>query len=662
MNSHQRWTSLAVCIALTAISWFVFGQTLGHGFINLDDPAYVVKNPHVVRGLTRSGIVWAFTHIHASNWHPVTWISHMLDCQLYGINPWGHHLTNLCLHTATAIGLFLILQRLTAALWPSAFVAAIFAFHPLRVESVAWISERKDVLSALFFVLTVGAYLRYARAASPFGRYSLVILLFGIGLLCKPMLVTTPFILFLLDYWPLRRLAPAAESRTTDMVTLSRLIFEKLPLIALSIAVCVVTIVGQRVSAQPLMKLPLSVRLGNAALSYVTYIRDTFWPSNLAPLYPFDPTAVRLGTVLLALLLLSGVSAFVWVLRERRYLVTGWVWYLIMLVPVIGILQAGEQARADRYTYLPQIGLAIMVTWGVADLCQRSRLARFIAAGGSALILTLLALFARSQTLHWRDSETLWRYTLLHTRNNGFAHRYLGQALYAAGRQDEAIVEFQQSLQIDERKDMAHVNLGLTLLESGRTEDAIRHFETALLLNPNCSDAHANLGMVMLELGRPQDSLEHLEKALQIEPDFATAHYNLGNTLLRMGRVNEAISHYRAAIDLDPADLAALNNMAWILATWPEQSARDGAKAVESAERADGMARGSEPLIKATLAAAYAECGRFDDAVKAAQSASELALSRGNRQLAAAIQAQMKSYLAGAPIRNAPPGSTPRGD
>ena len=418
---NDRWLVPGICIFLAAITFAVFGQTLRHEFVNYDDDVYVYENPEVSRGLTLQGIVWAFTHVHSSNWHPLTWISHMLDCQLYGLSPGGHHLTNILLHTATAILLFLVLRRMSGALWRSTFVAAVFAIHPLRVESVAWVAERKDVLSGVFFMLTIGAYVRYvqkqsrvepsslrfaapesrgssANSSSPGPRlwtldYCLVLLFFALGLMCKPMLVTLPFVLLLLDYWPLGRVAggewrvtrfgaqvPQLHPECLGLIS-QPLLLEKPPLFGLAVASGVVTIFAQTGAIQSFEHVSLPLRMGNALMSYVDYLGQMFWPAGLAVLYPFTAGGVGVSGVVLSLVLLAGISAGVFVLRRRPYFLTGWLWYLLMLVPVIGIVQVGAQARADRYTYLPQIGLYVLLTWAAADLCAGWRHRRAVLGG-----------------------------------------------------------------------------------------------------------------------------------------------------------------------------------------------------------------------------------------------------------------------------------------
>lgn len=609
----DRWLVVGVCVFLAAITWLAFGQTRAFQFINFDDNEYVFKNAQVARGLTMEGFVWAFTHVYAANWHPLTWLSHMVDCQLYGLNPGGHHLTNVVLHGTTAMLLFLVLRNMTGALWRSAFVAAVFAIHPLRVESVAWVAERKDVLSGVFFILTIGAYVRYARQPSGL-RYGLVMLLFALGLMCKPMLVTLPLVLLALDYWPLNRFAVSGENRHS----LRRLIVEKLPLLALALGSSLATVFAQKVALQPLATVSLMVRVGNAFISCLVYLYQAFWPSCLAALYPFAIDQVRIADVLLAVVALGAISAAVFFFRNRRYLVTGWLWYLIMLGPVIGILQVGSQAHADRYTYLPHIGLYLLLTWAAADLLERWRHQRVVAGLVSLSVLLALTLAARTQASHWQNSETLWRRALACTSRNAGAEQNLGQAIH----------------------------------EKGNLDDAIVHFQNALRIDPNQASVHSALGVALLEAGRADQSVAHLKKAVDIDPNDGDAHYNFGNTLLQIGRAKEAVAEYSRALEINPDDTEAQNNLAWVLATCPDADVRNGIRAVALAERADSLTSKKSPVISATLAAAYAEAGRLDDAVKAAQRALQLAMSEGNQSRANSIRAQIELYRSGRAFRD----------
>jgi tetratricopeptide (TPR) repeat protein len=576
---NDRWLVLGVCLFLAAITLIVFAQTVHHDFFDYDDNVYVYENAPVAGGLTLPGVLWAFTHVHSSNWHPLTWISHMLDCQLYGLNPGGHHLTSVLLHTATAIMLFLVLRRMTGFLWRSAFVAAVFAIHPLRVESVAWVAERKDVLSGLFFMLTLWAYVRYVQGPSgvesrgpgapampaPDHRrsirdYGLVLLFFALGLMCKPMLVTLPFVLLLLDYWPLHRFSqPGGRSIPW------RLIGEKIPLLALSGAACVTTLFAQAGARTPLGQLSLPLRVGNAVISYVTYLGQMFWPSGLAVLYPFSLKDVGAVAVMLSLVVLAGISTGVLLLRRRPYLLTGWLWYLIMLVPVIGIVWVGTQSRADRYTYLPQIGLYLMLTWAAADLGASWRHRRLVLGSGATIILAALIFCAHQQTSYWRNSETLWTHTLACTADNIIGHNNLGNELTRQGELDEAIAHYQTALQIKPDYAEAHYNLAEALVKKGGVDEAIFHYETALRIDPGYFDACNNLGNAFMRTGRGDEAIAHYQRALQIQPDSAGAHVNLGNALFGQGRMDEAIAHYRRALQINPDFALAHYNLSKVL-------------------------------------------------------------------------------------------------
>ena len=721
-NKRARTQGLVVglCIFLAAITWVVFGQTLRHDFLNYDDNRYVYENPEVTRGLTIHGIVWAFTNRHANNWHPLTSISHMLDCQLFGLNPGGHHFVNVFLHTVAVILLFLVLRAMTGSIWRSAFVAAVFAVHPLRVESVAWISERKDVLSAVFFMLTLGAYARYARQPS-LGRYVAMSILFALGLMSKPMLVTVPFVLLLLDYWPLGRFAGRGTNR--------RLIFEKIPLLLLSIALCTVTLWAQTRGMVGVEKLPLVLRVNNALVTCVIYLQQMIWPVRLAVFYPHPEDSLQLWEVALAVGVLAIITTGAIALRHRfAYLITGWFWYLVMLAPVIGIIQVGSQAHADRYTYLPHIGLYLAVTWAASDaLAFRPHRKRILDAL-AVLAIATLSWRAWIQTSYWRNSESLWLHTLAVTSENPVAHNSFGILLLRQDRVNEAIDQFQRALNIDPtygdahnnlsvaltRKGLpdeaiahlrmfltsypeeakAHYNLGNALLQKGELNDAIAAYEKALSIQSNYAEARYNLGIAFQQSGRIDEAIAQYQKALQDKPDYAEAYYMLGNNLLVKGRIDEAIESYQQALRIRadypqvqnniglalmqkgrPSEaiahwektlqirsdfVDALNNLGWVLATYPEASIRNGARAVALAERAYQLSGDKKPAILRTLAAAYAESGRFTEAMDIAQRGLELAKTQGNSVLASIFEGDIALYQANAPVRTAPqPGNYP---
>ncbi len=606
---HDRWTVLVVCLVLAAITWVVFGQTLGHEFVNYDDELYVADNPAALDGLNLKGIVWAFTHNVNDNWTPLTVISHMLDCQFYGLQAGGHHFTSVLLHTASVIVLFLVLKRMTAALWRSAFVAAVFAIHPLHVESVAWIAERRDVLSGLFFMLTLGAYAGYVRHSWSLGRYLMVVLMLALGLLSKPMVVTLPFVLFLLDYWPLKRF-----TQPGGRLVPWRLIAEKVPLLALSGAACVATLFAQK---EAIVSLPLSVRIGNALVSYVAYLGQMIYPAGLAVLYPHPGSGLALWKIIAAFVLLLAISAGALAARRKRpWFLFGWLWYLGMLIPAVGLIQSGLRAQADRYTYLPQVGLYLLLTWAAADLCAGWRHRRGVLGGLSTIILVALIFCAREQTAYWRNSELLWTHTLACTSDNFIAQN----------------------------------NLGNALLQKGNVDDAMVHYQKALQIKPDYAEAHNNLGIALFRKGSVDEAIAHFQKALQIKPDFAEAQNNLGNALLKKGSVAEAIVHYQKALQIKPDFAEAQNNLAWVLATCPQASLRDGNQAVALAQRANQLTGDGNPVVLGTLVAAYAEAGRFPEAVATAERALQLAGTQSNPALADALRSQLKLYQAGLPF------------
>jgi tetratricopeptide (TPR) repeat protein len=546
----QHWRVPAVCLVLAAITFAVFGQTLRHEFIGFDDNEYVYDNRMVAGGLTLKGFIWAFTHVHSNNWHPLTWLSHMVDCQLYGLHPGGHHLTNVLLHIATVIALFLVLRQMTGAFWRSAFVAAVFGIHPLRVESVAWVSERKDVLSGLFFMLTIGAYVRYARHPWSWGRYGLVVLLFAMGLMCKPMLVTLPLVLLLLDYWPLRRVESAGK-----------LAMEKLPLLALSAASCAATLLAQTKAMMPTESFSLPLRFANALVACKVYLDQMVHPAGLAVFYPF-PHVLSLRKAALAGALLAGLSVLAWAGRRKQpWLLMGWLWYLVMLLPVAGIIQVGEQAHADRYTYLPQIGIYMAVTWLAAEWGAKWGMGRMALGGLMTAILAVLMVCAWKQTAYWQNSEVLASRALACTRDNYIAHLILGNAFVEKGRVDEGIAQFQQALQIKPAFVKARNNLGNALLRKGKVDEAIAQYQEALKIKPNLTEAHFNLGDALFQKGRADEAISQFQQALEINPGYAEARNNLGRTLCQKGRVDEGIAQFQQALEINPAFVEARNNL-----------------------------------------------------------------------------------------------------
>jgi tetratricopeptide (TPR) repeat protein len=742
-NSNKQWTVLIVCIFLAVAVFAVFGRTIRYDFVNYDDEDYFFGNPHVETGLSWHNAAWAFQIGYAANWHPLTWLSLMLDAQLFGRGAAGPHFTNVLLHAANSILLFLLLRRLTGALWPCALVAALFAIHPVHVESVAWISERKDVLSGFFFLLTLGAYARYMEETHIAGlrsrfHYGLALVLFACGLMSKPMLVTLPMVLLVLDYWPLQRLTPGLFLRR---------VVEKLPFFALSAISCFMTLWAQKTAIAQIAALSLGARIGNAMLSGCIYLRQLFVPTSLAAFYPYQQNDFFPWECALAFLFLASITVGVIVLRKRvPYLLAGWSWYLGMLVPVIGLVQVGGQAHADRYFYLPLIGIAIMMAWAAKDLAAWRHQCRpifwAVALGGLAALL----ICAGIQTTYWRNSETLWRHALACTVGNYEANSDLGNALYGQGRVVEAIGYFETALAINPNCMGAHNNLGIALVKQGRVAEAISHYQRALEIRPNNAEVHINLGNALATEGKTEEAIEHFKeairlnpgraeayndwgavllahgrndeaveqfqkavqvdpnyaevennlgsalaeqrqiteavahyrKAIQIKPDYANAHYNLANVLAAEGQLDEAVEHYQRAVELmpaynharyqlavllgsrgkwadavmefkkilelDPKHVPALNNLAWLLATCPDASIRNGSEAVALAKQSLQFAGGNHPEVLDTLAAAYAEGGDFDEAVTTAESAKNRALNQNSPALAEAIQTRITLY------------------
>ncbi len=551
-----------VCLVLAIIVWLAFGQALHGDFVSYDDGDYVYENPHVTQGLTVSGIEWAFSHVHAANWHPLTTISHMLDCQFYGLQPWGHHLTNILLHAAAAILLFLALRKLTKtsgtssnAFWASAFVAALFAIHPLRVESVAWISERKDVLSGIFFMLALMAYAGYVRSERrPIGKYLTVVVLFVFGLLSKPTLVTFPFVLLLLDYWPLGRFT----SRSWPIVR--GLAVEKIPLFVLSAASCVVTVFAQRKAFDTGLSLNIAERVGNALVSYVTYIGQMIYPVRLAVLYPYGQLKIPL--VILGAVFLLTISAVFFIYRRRYpFLLVGWLWYLGVLIPMIGLVQVGQQPRADRYTYLSQIGLYIVIVWGVARTIAHWRWRRAAVTVLGLVTLIALSLTSRAQTAYWRNSQLLWEHAIGTTSGNYVAHDNLGTVFLKQKRPDAAIVQFQKAIAIKPDFEDPYVSGGSALMLLGQIDQAIDYYKKALELRPASAEDWSNLATAQLKKGEIAEAIADDKKAIALEPDSAELQFNLGFALANNLQWAEAINHYQAAIRIQPNESKFHNNL-----------------------------------------------------------------------------------------------------
>ena len=755
---------MVVCLLIALITAGVYWPVAKQGFINFDDPDYVSGNPRVQAGLTLGSVQWAFTSFYASNWHPLTWLSHMLDCQIYGLRPGGHHVTSLLLHVVNSLLLFGLLKRLTGAFWRSALVAALFALHPLHVESVAWVSERKDVLSAFFFMLTLWAYARYAEVQSPKSKvqslnsgvwYVAALVLFALGLMSKPMLVTLPFVLLLLDYWPLGRFQlstatpplPAAAQRST----LRRLAVEKIPFFALSALSCVLTFLVQRAcgAMTPLAKTPFELRVANALVAYARYLGKTFWPAKLAVFYPYSPLSVDSWQVMgAALLLLIATVAIVLAARKQPCLLIGWLWFLGTLVPVIGLVQVGKQALADRYAYLPHIGLFILIVWGAAAIVARLRRPRLISVVAAGLAVTGCGIITSHQLSYWRDTKTLFQHAVAVTSRNFVAYAVVGNALVEEGKLPEAIEQCRKSLEIapdypeahntlgniygkqgkydeaiasyrsaatdlsyaDPRNGMADIlikqgkfaeaeaqcrealqlapmhlpamfSLATALHKQGKLDEAAEYYRRILELKPDLFTPRRYLGNILVAQGKPDQAIPQLLMALKIQPQDADTHVVLGVVLLDKNRIDEATAQFLEATRLQPTNALAnyqlalihqsrketsatidcyrkalqaqpdwpesLNNLAWILAANRDATLRNGAEAVVLAERACKLTDYKEGLFVGTLADAYAEAGRFPEAVSAAEKARSVALAAGQKEIAQKNQELLELYRTG---------------
>jgi Flp pilus assembly protein TadD len=547
----------AVYLALALVTLAVYWPVSRHEFINLDDQEYITFNPHVISGLTLTNVAWAFKTTEAANWHPLTWISHMADCSLYGVKPAGHHLTNLFFHIADTLLLFLLLMQLTGALWRSFFVAAFFAWHPLHVESVAWAAERKDVLSAFFWMLTLIAYVRYAtlsKIQNPKSKvfYVLALFLFACGLMSKPMVVTLPFVLLLLDFWPLKRMANG-EWRTANIKTL---LVEKIPFFALAIAGSVVTYVVQK-SAGAVWSagaVPFQSHLANALLSYIRYISKTFCPVNMAVLYPYHShfsTGLAVGA---ALVLAFWTGLFLWRARQNPYLIVGWLWFLGTLVPAIGLVQVGSQSMADRYMYLPSIGLFIIVTWGLNDFLNSRPQWRkpVVCAGGLALAGCLVC--TGVQLGYWQNSIKLFRHTIEVTTYNYSVFNALGGALEEAGQKDEALLCYAESVQIEDHYPPAQYNLGMALLSRGAFDKACEHLSVAVKLVPEDAGARYSYGTALMNDGKLDAAAAQLTEAIRLRADFPDAQTRLAMVCLKQNKPDDAIAHFSDAAQLRPND------------------------------------------------------------------------------------------------------------
>jgi protein O-mannosyl-transferase len=535
---------LFIYFALAVSTLLVFWQVKNFDFVNYDDNDYVYQNSHVLNGLTFDNIKWAFTAVDAANWHPLTWLSLMLDCQLFRDSAGRIHLVNVLLHLLNTLLLFAVLKKITGALWPSAFVAALFALHPMHVESVAWIAERKDVLSTLFWILTIAAYYRYIKRPTV-ARYLLALLVFALGLMAKPMLITLPFVFLLLDYWPLERI-----SRFSRQI-IYHLILEKIPFFVLSVVSGVITFLVQRRGGVmvDIEAISLDNRIANVFLSYAQYITKMFWPANLAVFYPFNTASLSFSNVSMSVMLLLAISFFVVRYgRSQKYLPVGWLWFLGTLIPVIGIVQVGSQAYADRYTYVPYTGLFIIIAWGFSSFLSKQKI---ILGLLMVIVLTDLGMSAHRQARYWGGSFTLFTHAIDITQNNWLAYNNLGVAYNYIGRYPDAMEQFSQAVKIRPRYADARNNLGVTYGGVGRFAEAMEQFSQAIKIKPDYAEAYANLGIAYHKLGRFAEAIDADKQAIKIKPDYVEAHKNLGIAYLAIGDKNSAVEEYKILMTLD---------------------------------------------------------------------------------------------------------------
>lgn len=558
MNDQIKGLSLLFLIALTL---FIYAPVGGYDFLSYDDPGYVTGNSHVRAGLTRGGTLWAFRDTSVGHWHPLTWLSHMADVHIYGLNPGGHHLTNLLLHLINTSILFFVLRQMTGLLRQSLFVAALFALHPMNVESVAWIAERKNVLSTFFWFATMGAYVRYVKNPD-FLRYAAVFILFALGLLAKPMLVTLPFVLLLLDYWPLRRWQQGSRR-----AGISFLLLEKVPLLFLTGISIVLTLWSAKTGGAmaDTDALSFTTRFANALVSYGAYLAKMLWPVNLSVFYPY-PAAISLGKVFAAALLLVAITVFAFFQARRfPFLVTGWLWYLGTLLPVIGLVQVGIQCMADRYAYVSLVGIFIMLAWGITDFTGKWLKGSVILPALAVFVLAALTVSTWFQVQYWQNSKSLFSHAVEATQDNYLAHYHLGTALLGEGKRNAAIAHFLKAAEIKPNYEPAYNSIGIALQLEGRFSEALSYYRAAIEIKPDYGDAFYNLGTLYDAMGKPDEAITAYRQAIKFRPESAAFYNNLGVVLTKKGQVEEAIIAFNQALLLNPDYAGAHYNLALVL-------------------------------------------------------------------------------------------------
>ena len=589
-------SDLLIMLGLAVVTLAIYSQVIGHQFITLDDPTYIQENPMVNRGVTLAGVAWAFTTFHATNWHPLTWISHMIDCQFFGTNAGRQLLVNALIHAANTLLVFWFLLRTTHARWPSALVAALFALHPLHVESVAWASERKDTLSTFFGLLSLIGYVRYAEAPS-ISRYAWVATTLALGLLAKPMLVTWPFVMLLLDYWPLGRVQ--RSDRRGRSGVLRGLVIEKIPLFALVAASAVITFLAQSQggAVRTFTDAPITLRLSNALVSYAKYLLLTFWPNDLAVYYPFAWAGIPAWQIIGAAFLLLGITGFCFSQRKTRpYLIVGWLWFLGTLVPVIGLVQVGGQVMADRYFYVPSIGLFVAIVFGLADIARSWRVAPLLSGGIAVGALLILATLTNAQIQRWRDSYTLFEHALAITPPNLRIENSLALAMGASGRYDEAAAHFEKTLQIDPNFYDGLVGMGVTRAFQGRIPEAIVYFQAAIHSQPDAPKAHVQLALALWKQSDDQAAFEEMRRASQLAPNDADIRADFGLALELVGQIPEAIEQLHEALRMNPNNAEAHGNLG--LALLASGKARESIPEFEAALRLKPQLKGAADNLR----------------------------------------------------------------
>ena len=605
-DTTGKYRLLGIYLLLAGITFVVYEPVMHHQFVNFDDDSYVTENQYVKAGLTCQSIFWAFTAPRVAFWHPLTMLSHMLDCELFDLKPAGHHLTNLLLHIANALLLFYVLKDMTGAVWKSWLVAALFALHPLHVESVAWVAERKDVLSTLFWMLTMIGYVRYVRRPTAV-RYSATLLLFLLGLMAKPMLITLPFVLLLLDYWPLNRLQNKKD--------IYRLALEKTPFFVLSAIFSVVAFWAQHGEKELMLRWPVRIRIANAFISYAVYIEKMFWPAGLAAFYPHPGDKLTMWGAAIALIFLAGVSILVIYLSRRKYLLVGWLWYLGTLVPVIGFVQVGVFAMADRFTYISLTGLFIIIVWGADELLTGWRWRKITLGVSAPAVLLALSICTGFQLRYWQNSITLFEHLLKVTSNNYLAYSNLGVAYSQLGRYQQALENCEQAIRIKPDVAKIHRNLGAVYGNLGRYQEEIEACRKAIKISPDYVDAYVDLGAAHSSLGRYQEAIDDYKQAIKIKPDVVEAYYNLGIVYDKLGRYQEAIEAFEQAIRIKPDYVKAYDSIGVAYIELGRYS-----EAVETLKQTVKI-KPDYAEAHCNLGVAYSQLGRWQDAVDACKQA-----------------------------------------